>query len=154
MTQELEHVPVIVVGVDGSARSVPVLRWAAEQARALHGTVRVVTAWRYPEVPGYKPARTESDLSATVEKIVSELAHETLADVPWMAVTHEDGPVHLLLHESTHADLLVLGSRGHDHADDPTRRLGSVTQSCLLQAQCPVVVIPVADGDTGFEHRT
>jgi nucleotide-binding universal stress UspA family protein len=86
----------VVVGIDGSPRSLPVLEWAAAYATSTGAEVKVVTAWHYPEVPGDRPARVE-------------------------------------------ADLVVMGARGRDN----TPRLGSVTGAVLLQAHCPVVVVPV-----------
>jgi nucleotide-binding universal stress UspA family protein len=147
MAHESEQ-PLIVVGVDGSVRSEPVLRWAATHARAVGGKVLVVTAWRFPEVPGYHPPRVESELSATLERIVDGLVAATMTGVSVRTVVHEDAPARLLLHEAKGADLLVLGSRGHD--DDGSPRLGTVTQACLLDAPCPVVVVPVGDAAPAY----
>jgi nucleotide-binding universal stress UspA family protein len=41
----------VVVGVDGSEQSLAALRWAVDEARLRHGSVRAVTAWHYPPVP-------------------------------------------------------------------------------------------------------
>jgi nucleotide-binding universal stress UspA family protein len=142
MSYESEQ-PLVVVGVDGSARSEQVLRWAGAHARATGAKVLVVTAWRFPEVPGYHPPRVESDLSAALERIVDGLVAQTMTGVSVRTVVQEDAPAHLLLREAKGADLLVLGSRGHD--DDGSPRLGTVTSACLLDAGCPVVVVPVSD---------
>jgi len=135
----------VVVGVDGSQRSIPVLEWAAQHARRTGAEVRVVTAWQFPEVVGYHPPRLEADLSAVVEKIVGELVDMTLRDVPHEVVIQEGGAARLLLHEAGNSDLLVVGIRGrqHDRDHDEVRRLGSVTHSVLVAAPCPVVVVPV-----------
>jgi nucleotide-binding universal stress UspA family protein len=134
-------VPVIVAGVDCSDRSVPVLEWAARQARAVGGHVRVVTAWHFPDVLGHRPVRVEADLSTHLEDIVSRLVARTLSGVPCDTVIREDSPQRLLLREAAEADLLVLGNRGHDHEYRPG--LGSVTFACLDAAPCAVVVVPV-----------
>jgi nucleotide-binding universal stress UspA family protein len=131
----------VVVGIDGSQFSVPVLEWAAQHARNTGAHVRVVAAWQFPEVPGYRPQRVEADLSAALERLVGDLVDKTLHDVPHDVVIQEGGAVRLLLHESLGADLMVLGTRGHDH--DEVSRLGSVTGSVLVSAHCPVVVVPV-----------
>ena len=50
---------VVVVGVDGSDRSVPALEWAGNEAAAHGHTLRVVTAWSIPVTalsPGGLPA--------------------------------------------------------------------------------------------------
>lgn len=136
----------VVVGVDGSEYSVPVLEWAAQHARDTGAEVRVVTAWQFPEVPGYRPPRVEADLSAALERRVGELVEKALHGVPHEVVIEEGGAVRLLLQESRHGDLLVLGASGHDHDHAP--RLGSVTRSMLVGARCPVVVVPVDEPAT------
>ena len=141
MTSDAVGTPLIVVGIDGSAKSEPVLRWAADQARAVHGRMRVVHAWQFPEVPGYIPPRVESDLSEAAEKLTDHLVSEVLDGFEVDTVVQEGGAVRLLLEETRGASLLVLGSHGHGHAGG--KLLGSVTQSCLMQASCPVVVVPV-----------
>ncbi|MGC4111871.1 MAG: universal stress protein [Nocardioides sp.] len=133
--------PVVVVGVDCSDRSVPVLQWTARYARAQGARVRVVAAWHFPEVAGHRPVRVEADMSARLETLVAGLVSRTMAGLACETVVHEANPAQLLLHEAAGADLLVLGSRGHDHAYRPG--LGSVTFACLNAAPCPVVVVPV-----------
>jgi nucleotide-binding universal stress UspA family protein len=130
----------VVVGVDGSPRSLPVLEWAAAYAASIGAEVKVVTAWHFPEVPGHRPPRVEADLSATLERIIEGLVTRTCRAVPHHMVIQQDGAAHLLLREAKDADLLVMGTRGHDD----TARLGKVTGAVLLQAPCPVVVVPVA----------
>jgi nucleotide-binding universal stress UspA family protein len=129
----------VVVGIDGSSRSVPVLEWAAEYAATTDAEVKVVTAWHVPEVLGHRPARAEADLSATRERIVEELADRTCHAVTHHTVIQEDAAAQLLLREAKDADVLVVGA--HGRGDTP--RLGSVTMAVLLHAQCPVVVVPV-----------
>jgi nucleotide-binding universal stress UspA family protein len=45
----------------------------------------------------------------------------------------------VLIEESGHADLLVVGRRGH--AGFTGRVLGSVSLHCVNAAECPVVVV-------------
>lgn len=146
MAPEGSPTPLIVVGIDGSAKSETVLRWAADQARAVHARMRVVLAWQFPELPGYVPPRVESDLSEAAEKITERLVGTVLDGFEVETVVQEGGAVRLLLSEAKDADLLVLGSHGHGH--NGGKLIGSVTQSCLVQAHCPVVVIPV-NGSVG-----
>ncbi len=137
--------PLIVAGVDGSPSSAAVLRWALRQAESVGGRVRAVLAWHFPELPGYVPARVESDLSAAAEDVLANLVKESTdgagADVE--SVVQEGSAVALLLREARDADLLVLGRHGHGH--DGRKLLGAVAHSCVVQAPCPVVVIPPAD---------
>lgn len=139
--------PVVVVGIDGSAASVPVLRWAMRHARALRGRLQVVLAWKFPEVPGYRPARVESDLSEATEKLVEQLVTDALDDLDIRrdeleigTTVQEGGPVRILLEGAQQADLLVLGTHGDGH--DGAKVLGSVVHSCLAQAPCPITVVP------------
>lgn len=139
--------PVVVVGIDGSAASKHVLRWAIRQARALRGRLHVVLAWQFPEVPGYRPYRTESDLSEATEKLVDRLVTETLEEIDIRAgelevetTVQEGGAVRILLENAQHASLLVIGAHGDGH--DGVKALGSVVHSCLAQAPCPITVVP------------
>jgi nucleotide-binding universal stress UspA family protein len=144
------HVAVIVVGIDGSDRSQPVLRWAVQQARAVHGKLQVVLAWQLPELADHVPMRIEATLDEEEEKRVDSLISATLNDLGIRenelqieTFVQEGGPVRLLLRHAKDADLLVLGSKGHGR--DANKLLGSVTSSCLVQASCPVVIVPVAE---------
>lgn len=144
MAHDGSPTPLIVVGVDGSAKSEAVLRWAADQAKAVHAHLRVVHTWQFPELPGYIPFRVESDLSEAAEKLVDQLLNQVLDGLEADTVVQEGGAVRILLAEARHADLLVLGSHGYGHdGHDGGKLLGSVTQSCLMQATCPVVIVPV-----------
>ena len=49
-------------------------------------------------------------------------------------------PANALVEESSDADLLVVGSRGHGRV--LKRVLGSVSDHCTHHAHCPVVVVP------------
>lgn len=139
---------VVVVGVDGSDRSVPALEWAAKEAAAHGHTLRVVTAWSIPVTalsPGGLPApypidELESDGRAAQEAVIAK------ADMPAeLTIEHhvvEGGPGAVLLHAAESADLLVIGSRGHGGFTGLL--LGSVGQQLTGHAACPVVVVPTA----------
>jgi nucleotide-binding universal stress UspA family protein len=150
MAYEPAHVPVIVVGIDGSDRSQPVLRWAVRQAAAVHGRLQVVLAWQLPELADHVPMRIEASFDEAEEKRVDGLIADTLTalgirenELHVETTVQEGGPVRLLLRHAKDADLLVLGSHGHGR--DANKLLGSVTASCLAQAPCPVVVVPNAE---------
>jgi nucleotide-binding universal stress UspA family protein len=133
--------PLIVVGVDGSDSSTQVLAWARDQALATGGRLRVVFAWRVTDLFRVLPSRLEAELSAAAEERVADLAR-TVGDVPIDVVVQEAAPGDLLPREAAHADLLVLGSRGHAGAGYAPP--GSVVRACLAAAPCPVVVVPVS----------
>lgn len=132
--------PTLVVGIDGSDRSTEALDWASDYARSIGAMVKVVTAWRFPEVLGHRPARAESDLSAAMEERVRELVEESCSGVPHQTVIQEDAAADLLVREAKDADLLVLGGPAPGTQDHP----GPVTIAVLKQSRCPVVVVPAA----------
>jgi nucleotide-binding universal stress UspA family protein len=144
-----EGVPVggpIVVGVDGSARSLTALQWAVQEARLRKCSVRVVMAWQpvqvYGETLGLGPTpAAEGLLASAAAAEVARLAEQTRsADVPmtWEAVVGH--PAWALVAAAQDAELLVVGSRGH--GGFVGMMLGSVSQHVLSHARCPVVLVP------------
>lgn len=134
--------PVIVVGVDGSAESDAALRWALQESARRGARVEAMLAYHqepvfvpatsmalhpYGEQPHRHPAR---ELHTNVVK-----ARAAVPGAPDVAetVVVGDAADHLV-EASRHADLLVLGTRGH--------LVGGVAAKCLRHAECPVVVIP------------
>ena len=74
---------VVVVGVDGSDRSVPALEWAANEAAAHGHTLRVVTAWSIPVTalsPGGLPAPIVSRLNGELTRIFKDPELQARAD--------------------------------------------------------------------------
>jgi nucleotide-binding universal stress UspA family protein len=127
----------IVVGVDGSAQSSDVLRWAVEQARATAADITVVMAWQATVGYGYVDVQSVRD---SAQKSLQDVVN-TVADAE-VSVTSEfiEGyPSTVLLEASQNADLLVVGNRGHGGFTGML--LGSVSTQCLHHATCPVVVV-------------
>jgi nucleotide-binding universal stress UspA family protein len=137
---------VVVVGVDGSDRSVPALQWAAAEAKAHGHTLRVVTAWSIPVTalsPGGLPApypmdELESDARAAQDGVIAKAGLPEGLEVEHHIV--EGGPGAVLLDAAEGADLVVVGSRGHGGFTGLL--LGSVGQQVTGHAACPVVVVP------------
>ena len=48
----------------------------------------------------------------------------------------------ILVNESKHVDLLVLGKRGSDSAEDSTTPIGAHLEHIVKQSYCPVLVVP------------
>jgi nucleotide-binding universal stress UspA family protein len=142
--------PVIVVGVDGSASSAEALRWAAGQARLTAGTLRVVHAWSPPGIAtvGIPPLRFDwSALREQAQAFPGAFVTETLGEDPGIevvTVAKTGGEAQVLVDESEHADLLVVGSRGSGGLKGMV--LGSVGHHCAAHAHCPVVVVHPKDG--------
>jgi nucleotide-binding universal stress UspA family protein len=132
----------IVVGVDGSGASRDALRWAAHQAQLTGASLEPVISWEiaptfYPvPVPsGYDPASNAKDaLNKTLDSVIGE--PDGLDVVP-VVVQGPAAPT--LLRAAKGADLLVVGSRGHGPLVGML--LGSVSEQCVTQATCPVVVV-------------
>ncbi len=133
----------IVVGVDGSAASKDALRWAADYAQHVGGSLVVLAAWQWPvsmgmmmPLPdGYSPL---DDAQTLLDKAISEV----LGDAPEVPVTTEvaeGSPAYALVDASKGARLLVVGSRGH--GGFAGLLLGSTSEHCVRHAGCPVVVV-------------
>lgn len=133
----------IVVGVDGSPASRAALDWATRQAELTGSRLLAVTTWEWPRtfgVPlplaeGYDP---ESSAAGILEEAVGEIRRgRPSLDVRTSVV---EGPAATVLIEaSEHADLLVVGTRGHGELAGLL--LGSVSERCVGHAHCPVVVV-------------
>jgi nucleotide-binding universal stress UspA family protein len=136
----------IVVGIDGSDDSRRALRWALDEARLRHTTLRVVHAWRMPYAPaiaGYVPL-PEAPLYDAAKKGAQHVLDEELsaieaADVKVEPLLVEGSLVPMLLQAGKDADLLVVGSRGHGGFAELL--LGSTGQQVAHHATCPVVIV-------------
>jgi nucleotide-binding universal stress UspA family protein len=137
----------LVVGVDGSPSSVAALRWAIAEAELTGDTVEAVIAWQYSIATGgygWAPVMMDDgiDMRAVAEKTLTEAIDQAVR--PGNAVTVERRIVEgyassVLVDASAHADLLVVGSRGHGTFADAL--IGSVSQNCAHHAKCPVVIV-------------
>jgi nucleotide-binding universal stress UspA family protein len=136
----------VVVGVDGSPSSRKALTWAAAEA-AEHGAgLVVVNVWEHTLVP---PAGSVSvsekyvpdSSQRTAEELVTEIK-EVLGENPPVVVqptVKQGNPAKVLIEQSTDADLLVVGTRGHGGFRGLV--LGSVSQHVAGYAKCSVAVI-------------
>jgi nucleotide-binding universal stress UspA family protein len=143
MDADIARASVIVVGVDGSESSVDALRWAGAHAKVTGARLEVVMAWRWPTSwgrtptwpPGQDPqGETRKLLAGTVE---SALGAPGALHVRQVVVEGDAAPA--LIAASEHADLLVVGSRGHGAFAGTL--LGSVSRHCVTHAACPVVIV-------------
>ena len=136
----------VVVGYDGSARSVAAVDWAAAHAQH-HGAALTVLFARdytgYPaEAVGRAPAPPAAALVSEAAKTADEGADRARARTPGLEVSAEpvfDGPSSALVEASAGAQLLVLGDRGLGAL--PGFLLGSVARTVCTHARCPVVVV-------------
>ena len=136
---------IIVVGVDETASSRRALAWAAHEAVRRGATLRVITAWTWDAVEG-------APLAAVDPQAMMEVAERTQAEAldDVVAGLGEPPVVAREVVQSTAAEALVEASRDADlvvvgtHGRGPVRSflLGSVSQSVIRHAECPVVVMP------------
>jgi nucleotide-binding universal stress UspA family protein len=136
----------IVVGVDGSPGSRKALTWAAAEAAVHQAELVVVNVWEHTLMP---PAGSVSvserfvpDSSQRTADDLIQVIKDELGDDPPVLVRPEvrqGRPAKVLIEESAHADLLVVGKRGHGGFVGLV--LGSVSQHVAAYAKCPVTVV-------------
>lgn len=136
----------IVVGVDGSEHSVDALAWAAEEARLRRCTLKAVASFSTPLMStGYEMAAPDpSDLAAASNTMLgaavdSVRERDLLDGVDVVTEALEGHAGEQLIRLSEHADLLVVGARGHGGFFGLL--MGSVTTYVVNHALCPVVVV-------------
>ena len=140
----------IVVGIDGSEHSVDALRWAAGEARLRDTPLRIVASFSTPLMStGYEVAVPDSSDLAAASNTMLGAAIDTIretGDLEGVDIVTEALEGHAgeqLIRLSEHADLLVVGARGHGGFIGLL--MGSVTTYVVNHAMCPVVVVRSKD---------
>ena len=134
----------IVVGIDGSECAADALRWAIEQAKLTGATLEAVYAWDPGTLTslGIPPMIDWRPLRRAAQARPAEIVRETVESEPGVRIvpkTVTGSPAQVLVDCSAHADLLVLGSRGHGGLRGML--LGSVGHHCAAHGHCPVVIV-------------
>jgi nucleotide-binding universal stress UspA family protein len=142
-SSEPAHSNRIIVGVDGSSSSIGALEWAAQQAKLSGAALEVIITWEWPSGYGWAlplPAdySPENDARILLDEMVTT-ARAAQPDVDIHTTVVEGHPAPVLVDASRSADLLVVGSRGH--GEFAGMLLGSVSEHCVTNAHCPVVVV-------------
>jgi nucleotide-binding universal stress UspA family protein len=143
----------MIVGVDGSEAGQRALNWAVGEAARRQRTgqqcaVEAITAWQIDPVE--QPPRAIvglPDASVSAQDVLDEAVGRVREDHPEVTIATEVVqaiPYEALVRAGDNADLLVLGSHGHNHGNLAV--VGSVTEGCIRNATCPVLVIPLAYG--------
>ena len=143
----------VVVGVDGTARTIAALRWAATEALRRDAELHAVHAWGSALRPAsYAPVADRSTPDECARRAAARLAETVHAafgaspPVPVREVVDDRAPVPALLDHGRDADLLVLATRVPvGPAGAAESGPGATTLSCLRQAPCPVVVLPTVE---------
>jgi nucleotide-binding universal stress UspA family protein len=133
----------IVVGYDGSPWSDKAVKWAARQAELTGSTLEVLVAWEWPMAYGAPVPLPEGfDPEADARNIAEAAGRIVAAEHPGVhtrLLTRQGHPAPILVEASKDADLLVVGSRGH--GEFVGMLIGSVSEHCVTNATCPVLVI-------------
>jgi nucleotide-binding universal stress UspA family protein len=132
----------IVAGFDGSDSSNEALAWAVRQALLTDSTLELVMTWEWPNSYGWAvPIPDDFDPEADVRKVLDTAVAGILADQPEVKLEPRlisGHPAPALVEASKGADLLVVGSRGH--GEFVGMLVGSVSEYCVTNAHCPVLV--------------
>lgn len=133
----------VVVGIDGSARSLGAMRWAATEARVRDADLHVVHAWRPPMTTASPVVAVVPDITALEQagRAVLDAARADPALAGVRVETHlaPGSAAHALLERADGAGLLVAGTRGLGRVSGTL--LGSVSRQLLHHARCPVVIV-------------
>ncbi|MEH1099838.1 universal stress protein [Micromonospora sp. CPCC 205561] len=136
----------VVVGVDGSETARLATEFAAEAASVRDAPLVALHAYRHPASTGPGDMRPlvydDSELRSEEERVVAEAVAglpERWPDVPLLRETTRGRPATVLAEASRRAQLLVVGR--HGRGELAGLLLGSVSQSLLHHADCPVAVV-------------
>lgn len=137
----------VVVGHDGSAHAETALRSGLAYARAFGAPLVVIRAWQLdPDVPAYTRIMAgESSFPEITESVRAALKEECAPvvggspDVPVEYRTALGRPADVLTEKSAAARVLVVGARGLGGLRGLL--LGSVSDRCIHQAECPVLIV-------------
>jgi nucleotide-binding universal stress UspA family protein len=132
----------VVVGVDESAHSQPAIRWAATYGEQRGLPVTALMAWDFVNQHHLEPNAAFDALynEETATRVLAQQVARTLGDGHRVVCrVAEQAPIQALLEATQDSDLLVVGARGIGGFQGLL--LGSVSQSVLHRATCPVAVI-------------
>jgi len=146
MTAAQPNTPEIVVGLNQSPSGRAAWSWATAYSRSCGDRLRAVHVWEHTNSPlaWVRPAGgTVRGHAASREAVRNELEAIFAASAPepdWQ-LDFLDGHVgKVLLEQSRHARMLVIGTREHVGVDRIVH--GSVSHFCINNAHCPVVAVP------------
>jgi nucleotide-binding universal stress UspA family protein len=142
--QEALMFKTIVLGLDGSEHSDRVIPIAQELAQAASGKIIVVHVREIVAARGgAHPVRlNENELQAKIESQVAGLGAAGIETSLQTFSVASGGPAHEIadVAAAEHADLIVVGTRGHSGVAGVL--FGSVSQRLLHLAHCPVLAVP------------
>lgn len=134
----------VVVGVDGSDRSVRAVDWAAAEAERRGAPLHLVYAYEWPALTeGYEPLSSDEMLQPG-NRMVDALVARVREEHPGLTVTVTGQaalgrPSVVLVDASRRAAVVVVGARGFGRFTGPL--MGSVSQKVAAHAHGPVIVV-------------
>jgi nucleotide-binding universal stress UspA family protein len=141
--QRVENV--VVVGVDGSEQARVAVLEAAAQAERLGATLRVICA-----VPQYSGSLAWVPAPMDRKALFADIQVQLDAGMAWLkshyphlpieSVLKDGSPVEVLVDESRHVELVVVGTRGR--GGFAGMLLGSTSDGVLHHAKGPILVVP------------
>jgi nucleotide-binding universal stress UspA family protein len=131
--------PRVVVGADGSERSLRAVDWAAQEAAA-RGLPLVVC--HVTQVTSWGGMAAAEERQQYADQLLGEVSARVAGtpgptDVQELALTGQ--PAESLIAAATGAEMLVVGARGS--GGFAALLLGSVSEQVATHAECPVVVV-------------
>lgn len=136
----------IVVGIDGSKGSTTALQWAIQEAKLRGTEVTVVYAWSYPysagvDVVGYVVGADDYEEMhrTTLDTAMREAVPDDAARAAIKTTIVCDSPAAALIKAGEHAQMVVVGARGHGGFLGLI--LGSVSTQVVHHASTTVVVV-------------
>ncbi|MGW4355790.1 universal stress protein [Nocardia sp. NPDC004582] len=132
----------VLVGIDGSPRSVPALELAFAEASRRKVGLDALHAWSDTNRAGLPMAGWDAVRERETELLAERLAGfgERYPDVPVRRILVRDRPIRSLLDASESAQLLVVGR--HGRGGFPGMLLGSTSDALLHTVECPMIVVP------------
>nr|WP_221377171.1 universal stress protein [Actinoplanes polyasparticus] len=135
--------PPILVGVDGSEPSLAAVDLAIREGALRERTVRIVYGDCWADHPAWATNDPDGDVAADLlsepqQAIRDATDRASATQVPITTEILAGDPAAVLIRESAHADLLVLGHRGRGGL--PELLLGSVAIKVAAHATCPVLI--------------
>jgi nucleotide-binding universal stress UspA family protein len=126
----------VIVGIDGTIRSIEATRWAAHEAARKAVGLEIVHAGFLTHLKPLPDDRTVTDGSLADAYITATDAEPSLHV---KTITPAEQPAHYLIAQSAEATMVVLGT--HPGNSLAGVLLGSIAQAVAAHAMCPVAVI-------------
>jgi nucleotide-binding universal stress UspA family protein len=134
----------IVLALDGSPESLAAVPYARELVQREGGSIEAIHVRELlmGRAGGQTLNANEDEVTASVQRVVDELAQADVSVTLNVATAAAGGPAHVIadLARRSNADLIVMGTRGRGQVAGLL--LGSVTQRLLHLAHCPVMAVP------------